>query len=160
MTRKHGFRRGQEQNGPAAGAGSSWSRRWSRASSSQPDSDRSRPGGWLQSVDLRHRFPEFWYHRTFRDRLPGHRRGPGRAIAWATCVSSPPTQTARTRQRCRPSPVRISRAANTTGIARVGTNIYLMMPSRNQIGQISDDGTLERVAATVPSPLGVATRPA
>ncbi len=48
---------------------------------------------------------------------------------------------------------------SATGMARVGANIYLMMTSRNQIGQISDDGTLERVAATVPSPLGVALDP-
>ncbi len=48
---------------------------------------------------------------------------------------------------------------SATGMARVGANLYLMMTSRNQIAQISDDGTLERVVATVPSPLGVALNP-
>src|SRR4051812_9073639 len=48
---------------------------------------------------------------------------------------------------------------SSTGMARVGANLYLMMPGRNQVGQLNDDGTLNRVAASVPSPLGVTVDP-
>jgi hypothetical protein len=48
---------------------------------------------------------------------------------------------------------------SATGMARVGANLYLMMTGRNQIGQISDNGTLEKVVASVPSPLGVTVDP-
>jgi hypothetical protein len=45
------------------------------------------------------------------------------------------------------------------GMARVGPNVYLMMTGPNQVVQLNDTGTVRRVVASVPSPLGVAVDP-
>jgi hypothetical protein len=45
------------------------------------------------------------------------------------------------------------------GMARVGANVYLMMTGPNQVAQLNDVGTVNKVVATVPSPLGVAVNP-
>jgi hypothetical protein len=47
----------------------------------------------------------------------------------------------------------------TAGMARVGANLYLMMPGLNQIAQINDNGTLRNVMAEGTAPLGVAVNP-
>jgi hypothetical protein len=52
-----------------------------------------------------------------------------------------------------------SGAGTTSGLARVGANLYLMMSGLNHIAQINDDGTLRNVMAKGTAPLGVAVNP-
>ena len=49
--------------------------------------------------------------------------------------------------------------SSPAGMARLGANVYLMMSGPNQVAQLNDDGTVKKVVATVPSPLGVAANP-
>jgi hypothetical protein len=50
-------------------------------------------------------------------------------------------------------------AGTTSGLARVGANLYLMMSGLNHIAQINDEGTLSNVLAKGTAPLGVAVNP-
>ncbi len=45
------------------------------------------------------------------------------------------------------------------GMARVGANVYLLMTGPNEVVQLNDDGTVKKVVAKVPSPLGVTVDP-